>query len=177
MSRPPDAPEPSGLIVGVFDSEEGILAAVRAARAASLPIHDAYTPFPVHGLDRAMGLEPSILPRLCLGFGAAGLLLAAGFQYWVSAVDWPMNIGGKSYGALPALVPVSFELTVLFAGVGSVLSFLRLRRLSPYAKPRLERLGGVDDRFVLALRPLGQDAAARRLLESCGASDVLEAAG
>jgi hypothetical protein len=67
-------------------------------------------------------------------------------------IDWPMNIGGKSFAACPALIPIGFELTVLFASLGSVATFLLLRGLSPKKKPTLARLGGLDDRFVLALR-------------------------
>ncbi|MCX5795524.1 MAG: DUF3341 domain-containing protein [Elusimicrobia bacterium] len=168
------------LVAGVFDSEERILAAARAARRAGLPIHDAYTPFAVHGLDRELGLEPSHLGVVCFRFGAAGLILTLGFQYWASTFDWPMNIGGKSLNASPALIPVAFELTVLFAGVGMVLWFLAMRGLSPVKKPALEALGGVDDRFVLALRrepggPSGE--ALRRFLEAQGAQLVVDAEG
>jgi len=165
------------LVAGVFDSEETILAAARAARRAGLPMHDAYTPFAVHGLDRELGLEPSPLGAVCFRFGAAGLVLTLGFQYWASTFDWPMNIGGKSFNASPALVPVAFELTVLCAGIGMVLWFLAKRGLSPLKKPALEALGGVDDRFVLALRretggPTGQEL--RRFLEAQGARDVID---
>jgi hypothetical protein len=142
----------SRVVVGTFDSGEGLLAAVSAARKAGLSVHDVYTPFPVHGMDEAMGLAPSKLPRFCFGFGAAGLLLTLAFQFWVSLFNWPMNIGGKSYDASPALVPIAFELTVLFAGLGTVATFLRLRRLFPGRRPFLAGSGGVDDRFVLALR-------------------------
>src|SRR5581483_2826371 len=140
------------------------------------PIHDAYTPFAVHGLDKAIGIAPSSLPKLCFRFGASGLLLTLGFQFWASTFDWPMNIGGKSFDASPALIPVAFELTVLCAGIGTVLTFLRMRRLSPAAKPQLDALG-VDDRFVLALKREagGPDGPAlRELLLSHGAREVRE---
>jgi len=165
------------LIVGVFDSEHALLAAAQAAQKASLPVHDAYTPFPVHGMDRALGLPPSPLPKYCLRFGAAGLSLTLAFQYWVSLFDWPMNIGGKPYNASPALIPIAFELTVLFAALGTVAMFLRSRGLSPLKKPALEMLGGVDDRFLLTMRlpPDGDGAALmRRFLEQHGAADVQE---
>ncbi len=170
---------PLELTVGVFDSEAKIVSAARAARAAGAAVHDAYTPFPVHGLDKAMGLAPSQLPKVCFRFGAAGLILTLGFQYWASTFDWPMNIGGKSFDASPALIPIAFELTVLFAGVGTALWFLRMRRLSPAAKPSLADFGGLDDRFVLALRPGEGNAAPaqlKRLLEEQGALQVREVA-
>ena len=157
------------LIAGVFDSEERILAAAAAARKAGLPVHDAYTPYPVHGMDQALGLGPSPLPKYCFRFGTAGLLLTLAFQYWVSLFDWPMNIGGKSHNASPALIPVAFELTVLFAALGTVGSFLGMRRMSPLKEPALSELGGVDDEFILTFRlhsdGAGADAIRRFLAE------------
>jgi hypothetical protein len=90
-----------------------------------------------------------------------------------------MNIGGKSYNASPALIPVAFELTVLFGGLGAVASFLRMRRLSPFKKPAFIDLGGIDDKFVLTMS-LGPDGAGAdalsRFLREHGAKDVREAA-
>jgi hypothetical protein len=150
------APE---LVAGAFTTEEGLLAATDAARRAGLPIEDAFVPYPVHGLDRAMGLTPSALPLACLRFGLTGLTIALGFEYWASRFDWPMNVGGKSFSASPALVPIAFELTVLFAALGSVGTFLLIRGLRPDKTPALARLRGLDDRFVLALRTAEADGA------------------
>lgn len=168
---------PNRVIAGVFDSEGKILAAAAAARQAGLPVHDAYTPYPVHGMDQALGLGPSPLPKYCFRFGTAGLLLTLAFQYWVSLFDWPMNIGGKSHNASPALIPIAFELTVLFAALGTVGSFLALRRMSPLKEPALPELGGVDDQFILTLRLHPDGAGAdvlRRFLKEYGAKDVKE---
>jgi hypothetical protein len=140
------------LVAGVFETEEAIVLAADSARRAGHAIHDAYVPYPVHGLDRAMGLPASGLPTFCFRFAASGLLVALGFEYWSSLYDWPMNVGGKSFSASPALLPVAFELTVLFASLGTVGAFLAIRGLTPAKKPTLARLGGLDDRFVLALR-------------------------
>ncbi|MFI5345555.1 MAG: DUF3341 domain-containing protein [Elusimicrobiota bacterium] len=165
----------SELVAGVFMTEEAVVAAAAAARRAGHPIHDAFVPYPVHGLDHAMGLAPSALPTICFRFAAAGLLLALGFEYWSSLYDWPMNVGGKSFSASPALLPIAFELTVLFAALGSVATFLAMRGLTPQKTPTLARLGGLDDRFVLALRAEagGPDAGAlTRFLREHGASAV-----
>ncbi|MFI5362787.1 MAG: DUF3341 domain-containing protein [Elusimicrobiota bacterium] len=162
-------------VAGVFDSEEGIVAAAAAAHRAGFSIHDAYVPYPVHGLDRAMGLAPSALGTICFRFAAAGLTFALGFEYWSSLFDWPMNVGGKSFSASPALLPIAFELTVLFASLGTVATFLAMRGLTPQKKPTLARLGGLDDRFVLALhtevRGENVESLSRFLLEH-GASKV-----
>lgn len=168
------------LVAGVFETEEALVGAADAARRAGLPIADAYVPYPVHGLDRAMGLAPSSLPAVCLRFAATGLTIALGFELWASRFDWPMNVGGKSFDASPALMPVAFEVTVLFASLGSVAAFLLLRGLNPGKTPALARLGGLDDRFVLALRADEDGADAARLarfLKEHGAASVDAEAG
>lgn len=162
-------------VAGAFVSEGEVLAAAEAARRAGLPLDDAHVPYPVHGLDRALGLAPSALPAACFRFAMTGLLLAFGFEYWASRYDWPMNIGGKSLSASPALVPIAFELTVLFASLGTVAAFLLLRGLRPDRRPRFARLGGLDDRFVLVLRaePGGPGAGElERFLRDRGAERV-----
>ncbi|MBI5202089.1 MAG: DUF3341 domain-containing protein, partial [Elusimicrobia bacterium] len=80
-------------IVAVFETDHEILEAAREARKAGFGVSDAFTPFPVHGMDEALGLGPSWLTKACFALGAAGLTFALGFQYWVSVFDWPMNIG------------------------------------------------------------------------------------
>lgn len=167
-------------LVASFRSEREILAAAREARAAGFGVSDAFTPFPVHGMDEALGLPPSWLGRACFALGLAGLTLALGFQYWVSVFDWPMNIGGKPYHASPALIPVAFELTVLVAGVGTVLVFLIYRGLRPGRAPRFAGLGATDDRFLLALRVKDGGSGRQRVeafLRERGASAVEELRG
>ena len=144
-------------IVGVFDCEETILAAARGAGPAGLTVRDAYTPYPVHGMDQAMKLPPSWLSRVCLGLGMFGFTCAASFQYWVGSIAWPLNIGGKSFVAGPALVPVTFEITVLVAGVGTVLALFVSRGLLPGRSPELTGLDATDDRFLLVLEGAGDD--------------------
>ncbi|TPW21473.1 MAG: hypothetical protein FD126_652 [Elusimicrobia bacterium] len=162
---------PIKLLVGSWDRPEAALAAAKAARAAGLKVHDAYTPFPVHGMDEALGLAPSWLGKACLGFALLGLTGALGFQFWVSVFNWPMNVGGKPFDASPALIPVAFELTVLFAGLGTVGTFLAFRGLSPVRVP--EVAGATDDRFVLAF-PLAeaQEGRLKAFLAEHGAKDV-----
>lgn len=159
--------------VGIFKSEGGILAAARAARKKGFPIKDAYTPYPVHGMDEALDLEPSWLSGACLGLGLTGLTGALAFQYWVSVFDWPMNIGGKPFDASPALVPIAFELTVLVAGVGTVVLLLASRGLLPGRKPAVPAPGATDDRFLLVLAAGSEkEEAVRALCLECGAVEV-----
>lgn len=162
--------------VGVFDSDHAVLAAARAARKEGRPIRDAYTPFPVHGMDEALGLPPSWLSRACFVLGAAGLTFALAFQYWVSLFDWPMNIGGKPFDASPALIPIAFEITVLVAGVGTVVTLLVFRNLLPGRPAPFAALGATDDRFLLVLDGVS-DQELKAFFKAHGAVDFKEVAG
>lgn len=138
-------------ILGSFAREEDVVAATEAARERGLTVLDVYTPYAVHGLDRAMGLEPSRLPWVCFLLGLAGAGLKVWFEYWASAVSWPVNVGGKPWNSLPAFVPITFEVMVLFAGVSTVVAFLWVSGLRPWRHALLPHPGVTDDRFVLLL--------------------------
>jgi mono/diheme cytochrome c family protein len=150
-----------------FTDPDQLLHAVAHLRAAGHTVLDTYTPFPVHGMDEAMGLRPSRLPRACLAFAILGLAIALGFQSWSSAIDYPLRTGGKPLAALPAFIPVAFELTVLMAGLGVVASFFLVARLRPRLRVLDLHPGANDDRFILAAE-LGLDvqypAVARELV-------------
>lgn len=139
------------LLLGVFEREEDILEATQASREQGHKIVDVYAPYPVHGLDKAMGLSPSRLPWVCFLLGLAGAAFKVWFEFWTSGVDWPINVGGKPWNSLPAFVPVTFEVMVLFAGVSTVLAFFIVRRLFPGKKPVMPVEGVTDDRFALVL--------------------------
>ncbi|RME52779.1 MAG: DUF3341 domain-containing protein [Deltaproteobacteria bacterium] len=144
------------IVIGVFQGEREIVAATEAARMRGFSIHDVYTPFAVHGLDRAMGLRRSRLSLVCFLLGLTGLTFALGGQLWTHAWNWPLNIGGKSYTALPALIPITFELTVLFAALGTVFVLFLRCGLRPGKRPRFSFPGVTDDRFVLAIEAEGE---------------------
>ena len=139
------------LLVSFFDHEDDIVGASRTVREAGLRIAGAYTPYAVHGLDKAMGLPPSKLPFVCLLLGVLGGAFKVWFEFWTTAVDWPINVGGKPWDSLPAFVPVTFEVMVLCAGVSIVIAFLFASRLWPgkQAMPADPRV--TDHRFVLAI--------------------------
>lgn len=141
------------VLTAVFRTEAEVLAATRSAREEGFEIVDVYTPYHVHGMDEALGLRPSRLTWVCFLCGAAGLLLALWLQFWTSAVSWPLNVGGKPFDSMPAFVPIAFEITVLFAGLGVVAALLIRARLRPgraARPPGLERV--TDDRFALVVR-------------------------
>jgi hypothetical protein len=119
------------IVLGVFEGEAELLAATQQARQAGLTIVDAFTPYPVHGLDRAMGLRASRLPWLCFVAALVGAALKLWFEFWTMTVDWPVNVGGKPWNSLPAFVPVTFEVMVLAAGLSTVFAFFLLSRLRP----------------------------------------------
>jgi hypothetical protein len=158
-----------GALVGYFDDEGRLLEATRAARTAGLEVSDAFVPYAVHGLDEAMGQRRSRLTWVCFAAGFIGGALALSFELWVSAVSWPLNIGGKPFASVPAFIPVTFELTVLSAALVSAGAFLFRSRLFPgkraAARPRV-----TDDRFALVLAR--DEARGRALLRDAGAVAV-----
>lgn len=132
-----------------FTDPHPLLEAVKQLRLDGYRVIDTYSPFPVHGMDEAIGLKPSRLPRACLAFGLLGLAIALGVQVWTSAYDYPLIVGGKPLISLPAFIPVSFELTVLLAGLGVVGSLFVVSGLRPKFRVPDLHPGVNDDRFVV----------------------------
>lgn len=167
-------------LMGVFDREEDVLAVTRACRQRGYEIVDVYSPYPIHGIDRAMGVRPSRITWACFALGAFGALAMLAFQIWTSAVDWPANIGGKPLNSVPAFIPVTFESAVLMAGLGTVFVLLLRSRLFPWRRPELMHPRVTDDRFVLAIRQTDADldpGMAERVLREHGALEVREDIG
>ena len=163
------------LVIGTFESERELLRATRHAREAAYRIQDVYTPYPVHELSKIMGLRPSLLTWVCFGCGLVGLALALWFQYWTSSTNWPVNVGGKPFDSLPAFIPIAFEITILFAGLGVVAALFIRCGLWPGARSRQPRPEVTDDKFVLVLQILGARntvSEARGMLEQDGAVEV-----
>jgi len=110
--------------VARFDSVEALLTAAERMRDAGFTHWDAHTPFPVHGLNDAMGLKPTRLPWLVFGAGVAGATLGIALQWWTNAFDYRFIISGKPFWSLPANIPVAFELTILFSALAAFLGML-----------------------------------------------------
>lgn len=138
-------------VVGCFDNEDVLFPAVKKVRTAGYKIHDIYTPFPVHGLDHAMGLRETSLHTAGFIYGITGTTVALSSMGYIFTVDWPVNIGGKPHFALPAFIPITFELTVLFAAVGMVLTFCYLCQLMPFVKKHHFHPRATDDLFVMVI--------------------------
>ncbi|MBS1588365.1 MAG: DUF3341 domain-containing protein [Bacteroidetes bacterium] len=137
--------------VACYDDEEVLFPAVKKVRHSGYKMHDVYTPFPVHGLDQAMGLKETDLHVAGFIYGIAGTATALGFMGWIFTSDWPMVFGGKPHFALPAFIPITFELTVLFSAVGMVLTFCYLNQIMPGVKKHLFHPRQTDDLFVMAV--------------------------
>jgi hypothetical protein len=139
------------VLIGIFDSEEAILDVTDSARQRGLKIVDVFAPYAVHGLDKAMGLQRSKLPWVCFALGLFGASFKVWFEYWTTASDWPINVGGKPWNSLPAFVPITFEVMVLFAGISTVLAFFGVSRLWPGRRVALLDPRVTNDCFALVL--------------------------
>lgn len=162
-------------IVGTFDDEAILFPAVKHVRKAGYKIHDVYTPMPIHGLDAAMGLRDTSLHTAGFIYGAAGTATALGFISWALTYDWPLNFGGKPFFALPAWIPITFELTVLFSAVGMVLTFCYLCQLAPFVKKDHFHLRSTDDLFVMVIECTEKtnENAIIQFLNDLGAKEVI----
>ncbi|MGE4132790.1 MAG: DUF3341 domain-containing protein [Bdellovibrionales bacterium] len=107
-------------IAGIWLDEHKLVAAAAKARKSGLTKFEAISPFPIHGIDDAMGIPFSFIPWVTFIFGLFGFSFGTWFTWWASASDWPLVIGGKPFWSLPAFVPIMFELTILFGALSSV---------------------------------------------------------
>ncbi|NDC42358.1 MAG: DUF3341 domain-containing protein [Chitinophagia bacterium] len=160
--------------VGAYNDEDVLFPAVAKVRKSGYKLHDVYTPFPVHGLDVALGHKETDLHIAGFIYGLCGTSTAVGFISWIYTSDWPINYGGKPHFALPAWIPITFELTVLFAAVGMVLTFCYLNQIMPGVKKHIFHPRQTDDLFVVALELNGEtsEAEALNFLKSTGAIET-----
>jgi len=162
-------------VLGIFDDEDVLLKAVTEVRDGGVKIHEVYSPFPVHGLEHALGYKRTRLPIAAFMFGFLGLSLAVTMQTWMLGVDWPMIIGGKNFISLPPFVPVAFELTVLLSALGMVATFMIVSNLKPYSKPRIFDIRITDDKHVMAVdldkNNMSKDEISK-VLNASGATEV-----
>jgi hypothetical protein len=167
----------ANILVATFPQVDDLLRAVRKARSQMFRVYDVFAPFPVHGLDEAMGIRRTRLPYVTLFAGLTGLATALTLQFYTNVLDWSLNVGGKPDNSLLAFIPISFELTVLFGGLATVAALLLRARLYPGKKPWLPAAGITDDVFALVLRRPSDDESHHKaiaLLKECGAASVVE---
>lgn len=168
-----------GLVVE-FDDPRRLVAACAKVRQAGYRRWDAHTPFPIHGMDAAMGIRGTRLPWLVLAGGAAGLGAALLMIWWMNAMDYPLNISGKPLFGLPAAIPVAFELTVLFSAFAAFLGMWIANGLPRLHHPLLQHepfRRATSDRFFIVIEstdPRFDPQATRALLASLGGLAVTE---
>lgn len=165
-------------ILAEFETTPSLYHACEDVRDAGYTKWDAHTPFPVHGLDDAMGMKKSVLPWIVLVCGLTGTTIATALQGWVHSIEYPLVISGKPLFALPAYVPIMFELSVLLSAFGCVFGMLALNKLPQLNHPlmaseRFERV--TDDRFFISIEstdPKFDADETRALLEKAGATHI-----
>lgn len=128
-----------GGIAGIFLEEATTIKAATHVRESGFVKFEAITPYPVHGMEEACGIKRSPIPYVTFGAGVVGLLAGLALTYYTSAIDWPINVGGKPMFSLPAFVPILFELTILFAALSSVGAFFYLCGLPKVDPPIIDK--------------------------------------
>jgi len=177
----PNTPLPGVRVAGLlaeFDGPEPLRLAAERVRDLGYVHWDVYSPYPVHGIERAMGIRPTVLPWLVLLFGVAGCAAAILMQWWMNARDYPVLVSGKPLWSLPANIPIAFELVILFAAAAAFIGVLGLNRLPQFwhpvfSSPRFRR--ATTDGFFLGIEaqdPRFHETSTRELLESLGATTV-----
>ncbi|MBL8685565.1 MAG: DUF3341 domain-containing protein [Myxococcales bacterium] len=166
------------LLLAEFDSTAKIFHAAEKVRDAGFTRWDVHTPFPIHGMDGAMGLPDSRLGWIVAAMALTGFCSALGMIYYMNVVDYPLIIGGKPPWSIPSVAPVAFELTILFSAFGAVFGMFGINRLPRHHHPiffsqRFER--ATDDRFFVSIEvddPKYDEKKTRKLLEDAHATHI-----
>lgn len=142
------------LLLAQFDTTADVLHAAEKVRDAGYTQWDTHSPFPIHGMDKAMGLKDSFLGLLVFVGGLTGVTTAVVMIWWMNGVDYPIIIGGKPPFSLPSMVPIMFELTILFTAFATVFGMFHLNRLPRHHHPVFNSdrfTGATDDKFFLSV--------------------------
>ena len=168
--------EASKVIHAIYTDDDILMSAVKTVKAEKHHIEEVYTPFPVHGLDKAMGLEPTRIAIASFIYGCIGLTVAIVMMNFIMIEDWPQNIGGKpSFSYLenmPAFVPIMFELTVFFAAHLMVITFYLRSRMWPFKQAENPDIRTTDDHFLMEIAIHGNEKELESLLKETGAVEV-----
>lgn len=165
------------IILGIFEDDDIVLNAVKSLRQKGLEVFDVVSPFPIHGMEKALGMKRTRISICCFLYGATGCSLALLMIWYMNIFDWPMDIGGKPsfalYKNLPAYIPVTFESTVLCAAHGMVITFLLRSKILPGVEPPVYDVRQSDDRFVMQVAvDEGKEKEAMNLISASGAVEV-----
>ena len=168
--------EASKVIHAIYNDDDVLMSAVKKVKAARYHIEEIYTPFPVHGLDKAMGLAPTRIAIASFIYGCIGLTVAILMMNFIMIDDWPQDIGGKpsfSYiENMPAFVPIMFELTVFFAAHLMVITFYLRSRMWPFKNAENPDPRTTDDHFLMEIAVDGNEKELTALLKESGAVEI-----
>ena len=163
-------------IHALYDDDDTLLKAVKNIRSQKYEIDEVYTPFPVHGLDKALGIEETRIAIMAFIYGCIGLIVAFIMMDFIMIKDWPQNIGGKpSFSFLenmPSFVPVMFEMTVFFAAHLMVITFYLRSKLWPFKKAENPNPLTTDDKFLVEIELSDNEKKLTTLLKKSGAVEV-----
>ena len=167
-------------VMAEFDTATDLVDAAVKVRDAGYTKTDAFSPFPLHEIDEALGIKRSILPYLIFAGGVSGLLAGLGLTYFVHVIDYPIIVGGRPHFSLPAFIPPMYELTILFAALTAVFGMLLLNGLpSPYHPvfniPRFALAS--REKFFLIIEskdPLYDHGKVRSFMEGLGSQEVFD---
>jgi hypothetical protein len=167
-------------LLAEFVEPDALVEATSRIRDAGYRDFEAYAPMPVEGLANAVGFPRSRMPMVVLIGGIVGCLTGYGMQYYLMAIDYPLNIGGRPLNSWPSFIPVTFELTVLFAALAAVLGMLAMNGLPRpnhplFAVPQFDR--ATQDRFFVCIRrtdPKFHEQTTREFLQRLGANEVID---
>lgn len=138
-------------VIGCFKDEKGIFKAVDKVRTSGYKLHNVYSPYPVHGLDDAMGMRQTSIHTAGFFYGLFGLIVALGGMAFVTVHSWPLNFDGKPHFPLPSFIPITFEFTVLISSVGMTLTFCWLNQIMPGVKKHVFHPRQTDDLIVMVI--------------------------
>ena len=162
----------------LFDDDDTLINAVKEIVKNKIYIHEVYTPFPVHGLDKAMKLKPTNISIATFIYGCFGFSVAVLMMYYIMIVDWPQDIGGKPSFTLieniPSFVPIIFEMTVFFAAHLMVITFYLRSKIWPFKKAENPDPRTTDDRFLIDMDSGSNVTKTKRLLKKIGAVEIKE---
>ncbi len=168
--------EASKVIHAIYTDDDVLINAVKKVKAEKHHIEEIYTPFPVHGLDKVMGLAPTRLAITAFLYGCVGITVATVMMNYIMIEDWPQDIGGKpSFSYLenmPAFVPIMFELTVFFAAHLMVITFYLRSRMWPFKNAENPDPRTTDDHFLMEIAVHNNEDALTALLKDTGAVEI-----
>ena len=165
-------------IHAVYDDDDILLDAVKALRDNKFGINEVYTPFPVHGLDKAMGINETRISIMSFIYGCIGFSIAVLMINFIMIEDWPQNIGGKPsftfFENMPSFVPVLFEMTVYFAAHLMVITFYLRSKLWPFKKSENPLPSTTDDKFLIDMDTGTNLSKTKTMLKKMGAISIKE---